>query len=612
MHKTGIIIFAFIVLAGQFLVGGYKASAHELSSSENVSDTAAVDDVRGVLNDWEYTETGDAVILKRYIGTSADIIIPGVIDGKQVFLQNSGVGTGLDRFPANTTSIIVGNADQKVKVTDGNAARLFSGLTNLVYLDAKGLNTSDITTMDYMFQNCNSLAELDISGWNTGNVTSMYSMFRECRSLTELDLSSWDIGLVTDISCMFYSCTGLTGLDISGWNTGNITGRNMDAIFYNCSSLITLDVSGWNTSGVSTMQNIFFNCSSLRRLDLSSWDTSNVVSMNYMFYYCRSLEELNISGWNTGKVQGILYMFYNCSKLQILDLSGHDYSSVIPGLNVDVFDLEDASAMLPTLIISNDSTIKSICDEPVAGRVPAGPTYHFGAGKFIDENGNSKSVMQYFDTLLVTDINHFTVYSIANKYIPHKEGGVFSGWYLDEAFSQPFETAGAKMNLIELLRANLYAKYLDQYTVTFVDYDGSILKETIVPEGGAATAPEENPVRPGYIFTGWDKGFENVTEDMVIKALYEEKKGTQENVDDNEDMANEEISVPEMTGRPAEIGTVEEIQTGKSDSATATVSAATPETADTAAVGLCIFVLFSSFIAIIVLKVKNRNNRNNR
>lgn len=597
-HKKDIFILTFIALIGQFFVGGYVVSAQELPISENIADAEFTDDVRGVLDDWDYTETDDSVILTRYIGMSTDIIIPGIIDGKQVFLENSGTGTGADHFPENTTSIVVGSTDQKVKIMDGNAARLFSGLNDLTYLDLKGLDTESITNMDYMFQTCNSLSELDMSGWDTGNVTSMYSMFRGCNSLTELDLSGWDIGRVTNIACMFYSCTGLKELNLSGWNTGNITDGNMDAIFYDCSGLTALDVSGWDTGNVSIMQNIFFNCSSLPRLDLSSWDTGNVISMNYLFYYCSSLRELNISGWDTSKVQGILYMFFNCSKLQILDLTGHDYSSVMQGLEVGAFDLEDASAMLPTLIISNDSLIQSICEGDVAGRVPAGPTYHLGEGKLTDKNGNSGSAVKYFDTLLTADINDFNVYSIANRYIPHKDGAAFAGWYLDEAYSQPFEKVGDTMGLLELISADLYAKYLNQYVVTFVDYDGSILKEMTVPEGGSAIAPEEAPVREGYQFTGWDKDFENITGDMVIKALYQEKKGSLENMDkqnedqENKDQENKENNTPDMIGTLSEISTV------------AKTSADMPKTGDTAAVELYAVLFFTSFIALIILKAK--------
>ena len=58
------------------------------------------------------------------------------------------------------------------------------------------------------------------------------------------------------------------------------------------------------------------------------------------------------------------------------------------------------------------------------------------------------------------------------------------------------------------------------YIVTFVDWDGTILKTEEVAEGGSATAPE-NPTRDECTFIGWSDGFDNVTSDMTITARYE-------------------------------------------------------------------------------------------
>ena len=57
------------------------------------------------------------------------------------------------------------------------------------------------------------------------------------------------------------------------------------------------------------------------------------------------------------------------------------------------------------------------------------------------------------------------------------------------------------------------------YTVTFVDYDGTILGSDKVHYGTAATAPED-PSRDGYNFAGWDKDYSNVTDDLTITAQY--------------------------------------------------------------------------------------------
>ena len=58
-----------------------------------------------------------------------------------------------------------------------------------------------------------------------------------------------------------------------------------------------------------------------------------------------------------------------------------------------------------------------------------------------------------------------------------------------------------------------------QYTVTFKNWDGKILKTEKVVEGGKATAPE-NPTRDGYTFAGWGKDFSNIKGDMELVAVF--------------------------------------------------------------------------------------------
>ncbi len=61
---------------------------------------------------------------------------------------------------------------------------------------------------------------------------------------------------------------------------------------------------------------------------------------------------------------------------------------------------------------------------------------------------------------------------------------------------------------------------LTYHTVTFKDWDGTVLKTEEVVEGYPAHAPA-NPVRPGYRFLGWDVDFSSVTSDLIVTALYE-------------------------------------------------------------------------------------------
>ena len=89
---------------------------------------------------------------------------------------------------------------------------------------------------------------------------------------------------------------------------------------------------------------------------------------------------------------------------------------------------------------------------------------------------------------------------------PTRTGYTFTGW--DKAFNNV--TA-------DLVVTAQYS--INTYTVTFKDWNGTVLKTQQVQYGGAATAPA-NPTRTGYTFTGWDKAFNNVTANLVVTAQY--------------------------------------------------------------------------------------------
>ena len=59
-----------------------------------------------------------------------------------------------------------------------------------------------------------------------------------------------------------------------------------------------------------------------------------------------------------------------------------------------------------------------------------------------------------------------------------------------------------------------------EYKVTFMN-GVDVIDEQMVPYGDAAVAPT-NVTREGYRFTGWNTSFSNVTENLTVKALFEE------------------------------------------------------------------------------------------
>ena len=77
--------------------------------------------------------------------------------------------------------------------------------------EISSLNTSNITSMAYMFYNCTNLISLDLSNFNTSNVTDMDFMFDSCTSLSSINISSFDTSKVTNMEQMFEESKATTG-----------------------------------------------------------------------------------------------------------------------------------------------------------------------------------------------------------------------------------------------------------------------------------------------------------------------------------------------------------------------------------------------------------------
>ena len=234
-----------------------------------------------------------------------------------------------------------------------NGSGMFAYLDNVDTLDLTGLDTSNMTSMSYMFYNsnslksvnlsnfntskllyannmfngCTSLESLDLSNFNTSKVTNFSNMFRDCQKMKEINLSNFDTSIATTFANLFHNCSSLTTLDLSSFNTNKVT--YMGSMFYNCSSLTSLDLSNFNTSNVINMgYGMFYNCKSLKELDLSNFDTKKVIDFSDMFNGCSSLENIELSSFDTTNATNMANMFYNCKSLKQLDLSSFNTSKV--------------------------------------------------------------------------------------------------------------------------------------------------------------------------------------------------------------------------------------------------------------------------------------------
>ncbi len=85
------------------------------------------------------------------------------------------------------------------------------------------------------------------------------------------------------------------------------------------------------------------------------------------------------------------------------------------------------------------------------------------------------------------------------------------------------DSAQAAIKLYKKVTNTVIIEDGDTHTVTFVDWDGTVIDVQTVEDGASAAAPAD-PVREGYTFIGWDTDFTNVHEDLIVTALYEENQ----------------------------------------------------------------------------------------
>ena len=174
----------------------------------------------------------------------------------------------------------------------------FAAFYKMTSIDLSDLDTSEVTNMSSMFEDCGSLTSLDVSNFDTSKVTNMISMFAYCSSLTSLDVSNFNAPELTNITDMFSELTNLETLNLSNFNAPKIT--NMDGMFKDLSKLSKLDLTNFNTVNVTSMSEMFNNCSSLTNLDLSSFDTTNVTNMSEMLCGCPAWDTVDKKKFSAG------------------------------------------------------------------------------------------------------------------------------------------------------------------------------------------------------------------------------------------------------------------------------------------------------------------------
>jgi uncharacterized repeat protein (TIGR02543 family) len=87
------------------------------------------------------------------------------------------------------------------------------------------------------------------------------------------------------------------------------------------------------------------------------------------------------------------------------------------------------------------------------------------------------------------------------------------------------------------------------FTVRFVDWDNTLIKEVQVPYGGSADVPA-NPTRTGYTFTGWSPAYNGIVSDLTVAAQYVQNSGSSSSSGSSGASSKPAVPAPHASSRP--------------------------------------------------------------
>ena len=246
-----------------------------------------------------------------------------------------------------------------------DASGMFYQCSNECFNDMESWLTTGCKNMSYLFSGCTNLKNMgyykdptvepsaipyyfSINVFDTSAVTNMSHMFEECKKLETLDLYSFDTSNVTDMSYMFKVSSinhdaALNSINVTSFNTSKVT--NMAWMFsgIGSSTMYDLDFSSFDTSKVTNMSYMFFGCSATG-IQPNNLDFSSCTDASYLLAATRA-NEYDVSQIDFTNIN-CYRMFSGCSLLRTVHLGEFDLSSTdsVDGMFMDCYELESVYA----------------------------------------------------------------------------------------------------------------------------------------------------------------------------------------------------------------------------------------------------------------------------
>ena len=272
--------------------------------------------INGISHTDEY---GDAKYFRKATEEEYNNLDKDTLDDYYNIISNEDSGELIYAWNAGESVLYYSKTDNILMNEDSSYMFSYSTFEEI---DLSGLDPSNVTNMEDMFQECSNLTNIVFGdNFDTSNVTNMHNMFTGCYALQSVDFSKLDTSNVTDMSYMFYNCDSLTTFNFDDLDTSSVT--DMSYMFAYDYALTTVDMSKANLSSLTNAGGMFYYCTSLSDFTFTRRLTSNITDITGMFEGCSSLEELSLVSLDTSNIQYISSMFYGMTNLRTIYVSDY-------------------------------------------------------------------------------------------------------------------------------------------------------------------------------------------------------------------------------------------------------------------------------------------------
>lgn len=436
---------------------------------------------------------------QQFIDSALNVVIPegiqAIKDGLFVEKENADAAS----LREDKTVTIYGL--DTIEVNDFRSADGTSPAKHLKAVQILG-NTASIAAN--AFEGCEKLETVNI----TGTMTSIGDYaFKDCPALDDVTLSGTisSLGLIPFTGCDQLSNVTFLGNDYFSCDESIIYGMSAGAkarIVECLEGRSSKYVKPSELAGVTSIApRAFQGCDTLREIDLSQSEITTVPE--YAFADTTEMRTIKLPTTCT-TIEDYAFQKSGMERLeasQYLNLIGqHSFDDLLKA-NPDPADV---------VICSPENSYLYNYAKLQGFTVDTTPLVEYFTVTFRDWSEELQK------TVVVKEERVQGGYPANPPEPAGKSGEVFVGWDPDPSEITDDVTIVA-MYKTEDPDAN-------KLTVTFEDWDGTVIKAIKVSSGGSiadADLPNtSNLVRDGYVFTGWDRTLTNITESFTTRAVY--------------------------------------------------------------------------------------------